>query len=88
MDLHDVARGRSGLNTAMARIKAPALVMGISSDILYPAYQQRQIHALLVAGGTDAEYLEIDSPHGHDAFLINLGQVGPPLQRFLVGLTK
>jgi len=83
MDLHDVARGRSGLHGAMARIKAPALVMGISSDILYPAYQQQQIHALLVAGGTDAEYLQIESSHGHDAFLINLGQVGPPLQRFL-----
>jgi len=88
MDLHDVARGRSGLHAAMARIKARALVMGISSDMLYPAYQQLQIHTLLTAGGTDAEYLEIDSPHGHDAFLINLGQVGPPLQRFLEQVAK
>ena len=88
MDLHDVGRGRSGLTTAMARIKAPALVMGISSDILYPSYQQQQIQALLVAAGTDAEYIEIDSPHGHDAFLINLAQVGPPLQRFLEHVAK
>ena len=83
MDLHDVARGRSNLHAAMGRIKAPALVIGISSDILYPAYQQQQIHAVLLSGGGDARYVEIDSPHGHDAFLINLGQVGPPLRQFI-----
>ncbi len=88
MDLHDVARGRSGLSAAMARIKAPSLVMGISSDILYPSYQQRQIHTLIESGGTPAEYVEIDSPHGHDAFLINLDQVGKPVQRFLEQVSK
>ncbi len=83
MDLHDVGRGRAGLQKAMARIASPALVMGVTSDILYPQYQQRQIHDLLVAGGTPSEYVEIDSPHGHDAFLINLELVGSPLKRFL-----
>ena len=88
MDLHDVGRGRSGVGAAMARVKAPSLVMGISSDILYPTYQQRQIHQLIADAGTPAEYLEIDSPHGHDAFLINLDQVGPPVQRFLEQVSK
>ena len=83
MELHDVGRGRTGLAHAMARVASPALVMGISSDILYPTYQQRQIHELLLAGGTKSDYLEIDSPHGHDAFLINLEQVGPPVEAFL-----
>jgi len=88
MDLHDVGRGRSGLLAAMARITSPTLVMGISSDILYPSYQQRQIHDLLLSGGTKSEYLEIDSPHGHDAFLINLDQVGPPVAQFLAALPQ
>jgi homoserine O-acetyltransferase len=83
MDLHDVGRGRSGVIAAMARISSPALVVGISSDILYPTYQQRQIHDLLLGCGTKSEYLEIDSPHGHDGFLINLDQVGPPVAQFL-----
>ena len=83
MDLHDVGRGRAGLHKAMGRITSPALVMGITSDILYPDYQQRQIHDLLAAAGTPSEYVEIDSPHGHDAFLINLELVAPPLKRFL-----
>ena len=47
--------------------------------MLYPAYQQRQIHELLAGGGTPSEYVEIDSPHGHDTFLINLDQVAPPI---------
>ncbi len=88
MDLHDVGRGRSGLEAAMARVTAPTLVMGISSDVLYPTYQQRQIRDLVAATGTPADYLEIESPHGHDGFLINLDEVAPPIQVFLENLGK
>ncbi len=83
MDLHDVARGRGSLQTAASRITAPVLSMGISSDILYPTYQQKQIREIINASGGSCEYVEIDSPHGHDAFLINLDQVGKPLIEFL-----
>jgi homoserine O-acetyltransferase/O-succinyltransferase len=83
MDLHDVARGRSGLDAALARIRVPTLAMGIWSDVLYPSYQQREIAARLDAQGTPARYVEIDSPHGHDAFLIDLDQVGAALGPFL-----
>ena len=83
MDLHDVARGRGSLQTAAARITAPVLSMGISSDILYPTYQQKQIREIINETGGSCEYVEIDSPHGHDAFLINLDQVGKPLVEFL-----
>jgi homoserine O-acetyltransferase len=76
MDLHDVGRGRNGLEGAMRRITMPSTVVGISSDILYPNYQQRQIHALLDRVG-DSRYAEIDSPHGHDSFLINTEQLIP-----------
>ena len=83
MDLHDVARGRGSLQTAASRISAPVLSMGISSDILYPTYQQKQIRDIISETGGSCEYVEIDSPHGHDAFLINLDQVGQPLVDFL-----
>ena len=83
MDLHDVARGRGSLQTAASRITAPVLSMGISSDILYPSYQQKQIRDIINDSGGSCEYVEIDSPHGHDAFLINLDQVGKPLVEFL-----
>jgi homoserine O-acetyltransferase len=83
MDLHDVARGRGGLERAMSRIASPTLAIGISSDILYPTYQQKQLRDLAAKGGALAEYAEIDSPHGHDAFLIDLQQVGEPITRWL-----
>ena len=83
MDLHDVARGRGSLQTAASRITAPVLSMGISSDILYPTYQQKQIREIINESGGSCEYVEIDSPHGHDAFLINLDQVGKPIVEFL-----
>jgi homoserine O-acetyltransferase/O-succinyltransferase len=88
MDLHDIARGRGTLTAAMARITVPVLTMGIWSDVLYPRYQQQQICATLQALGRPCEYVEIDSPHGHDAFLIDLDQVGAALGRFLRTIEK
>ena len=63
---------------ALARIQAPdARRSASSSDVLYPAYQQRDL-AVAAAATTavDARYAEIDSPHGHDAFLLEHDQVG------------
>jgi homoserine O-acetyltransferase/O-succinyltransferase len=88
MDLHDVGKGRGGLEAAMCRIKVPTLVLGISSDMLYPIYQQIQIHHLLARHGTPTELVEIVSPHGHDAFLINLDQVAEPIGTFLDEVAK
>jgi homoserine O-acetyltransferase len=88
MDLHDVGRHRNGLRSAMARIAGPALSIGIWSDILYPSYQQRQICELLTANGAECSYVEIDSPHGHDAFLINVDQVGAAVGSFLAKISE
>jgi homoserine O-acetyltransferase len=83
MDLHDVARGRGTVERAMSRFGGATLSIGISSDMLYPSYQQRQIDEQMTALGRRSTYVEVDSPHGHDAFLINLDQIARPLQRFL-----
>ena len=83
MDLHDVVRGRGSLAGAMGRISAASLAIGISSDLLYPNYQQRQIDEILRSEGVSSRYVEIDSPHGHDAFLINVDQLADPIAEFL-----
>jgi homoserine O-acetyltransferase len=83
MDLHDLGRGRGGLVPALTRIEAPVLAMGVSSDLLYPAYQCRQIVEAVNAAGGEAEYVELDSPHGHDAFLLEFDQVSEALTKFL-----
>jgi homoserine O-acetyltransferase len=88
MDLHDLGRDRGGMDNAVRRIKAPTLVFGVRSDILYPPYQQHDIAGALLANGVDVDYIEIDSPHGHDGFLIEVDQMHEPLHRFLVDVEK
>ena len=44
-------------------------MIGIRSDILFPAYQVREVADVLQRVGRDGRYVELDSPNGHDAFL-------------------
>lgn len=64
------------------------LAVGIRSDILFPPAQQQAIADGLVAAGAPAAYAEIDSPHGHDAFLLDTDQVAAALVPFLETVEK
>jgi homoserine O-acetyltransferase len=83
MDLHDLGRGRGGAEGALARFGGSILAMGVSSDVLYPAYQSREIVELARATARSVEYVEIESLHGHDAFLIETDQVAEAVDKFL-----
>jgi homoserine acetyltransferase len=65
----------------------PALVLGVASDILFPAWQQREIAAALRKVGnrrvTHVELGEDRSLFGHDTFLLDLEGVGGEIKRFL-----
>ena len=65
----------------------PALVMGVASDILFPAWQQREIAETLRRAGnrsvTHVELGEDRSLFGHDTFLLDLEGVGGEIRRFL-----
>jgi homoserine O-acetyltransferase/O-succinyltransferase len=79
MDDHDVAAGRGPLGDVLGSIGVPSLNIGITSDLLYPVHEQRTIAAALPR----SVYREIDSPDGHDAFLIAYDQLGPFVHDFL-----
>jgi homoserine O-acetyltransferase len=79
MDTHDVGRDRGGIAAALGRLTMPVLVIGISSDVLYPVAEQRRLAKLV----PNAKYVELDVPHGHDGFLIEHQAVGTEVQRFL-----
>jgi homoserine O-acetyltransferase/O-succinyltransferase len=85
MDLHDIGRGRGGLDAALGHVSAETrtLAIGISSDILFPVHQQREIAERLVRVGRRADYHEIVSPWGHDAFLIEYDQLSAAIAGFL-----
>ena len=55
----------------------------VRSDGLYPPHQQRQLHDGLCAAGAESEWLDIDSPHGHDGFLIETDQLAPVVSSLL-----
>ncbi|KAI9770378.1 MAG: hypothetical protein M1835_006559 [Candelina submexicana] len=65
----------------------PALVMGVASDILFPAWQQREIADTLKAtGNTRVKHVELGedvSLFGHDSFLLDLEHIGGNVQTFL-----
>ncbi len=79
MDLHDVARDRGRLEDVLGGISSKVLCVGITSDILYPAVEQRGLAELI----PHARYAEIQSIHGHDAFLIEFEQLNLILKNFL-----
>ncbi len=83
MDDFDVAEGRGTAAVALQRFRGSALVLGIDSDVLYPPHEQHEIVEVLRGNGNAAEYREIESPHGHDAFLIEWEQLGDHLRDFL-----
>lgn len=69
MSLHDIYRGRD--SDVLRRAEVPTRVLGITSDRLYPLYQQQRIADEL---GVDLDVVE--SPFGHDGFLLEDDQVG------------
>lgn len=75
MDLHDVSEGRGSLVTALEQVRCRVLAVGISSDNLYPPAEVHLGADILNHLGKPVEYAEIRSPHGHDAFLLEIGQL-------------
>ncbi len=60
-----------------------ALVIGVSTDILFPLEQQEQIAAGLQAAGASVEFVALDSPQGHDAFLVDIENYSRAIGGFL-----
>jgi homoserine O-acetyltransferase len=74
MDLHDVGDLRRAAGDTAARV-ARIIGVGVDTDILYRREEVRGwVEAYREAGAT-AEYREITSTAGHDAFLIEWDQV-------------
>jgi len=81
MDTHDVGRNRNGLESALQKITAECLVIGIASDFLFPLQEQEFLHQHI----SNAHLRVIDSPFGHDGFLIEFDQISAWVTDFLNG---
>lgn len=78
MDSHHVGRKRLGVVEALAMIQSKTLVIGISSDILFPVCEQE----FLAAHIPGATYEGIDSLYGHDGFLIEVEKIELAIRKF------
>lgn len=78
MDAHDVGRGRGGVEAALRGVEGRLVGVGIPGDILYT---NDDVRRWTEAAG--AQYREITSIHGHDAFLIETEQVAAILHETL-----
>jgi homoserine O-acetyltransferase/O-succinyltransferase len=69
MDTWNPLDGHASAQEAFGRIRARLSFVGISSDWLFPADSVREFACAIRSAGVDADYREMTSAHGHDAFL-------------------
>lgn len=83
IDLHDISRGYASFADALERIQARLLLVGVTSDDLFPIRQTDEIYDLLKARGREVERFVVKSEYGHDAFLVEAAQMRPAIRQFL-----
>jgi homoserine O-acetyltransferase len=83
IDLHDISRGYPSLTDALARIQARCLVIGISSDDLFPVRETHEMVERMQKRGVDVTSFIVDSSYGHDAFLVEYQKMLAPLREFM-----
>ena len=79
VDSHNIARGRGSIAEALSKIEARALVVAISSDILFPP----EAHTPLREHIRDVEYHLIESEFGHDGFLVEHEKLNTIIRNFI-----
>lgn len=75
IDHFDLAGPDGTLEQAFAPVQAETLVIGFTSDWLFPPEQNREITLALIRAGKRASYAELDTDLGHDSFLLESPQL-------------
>jgi homoserine O-acetyltransferase len=86
MDEMDLEEKFGSLTAAFHAYRAPALLLSFDTDWLFPPDETRRIHAAMREAGIEASHLEIATPNGHDAFLVDYPLITPPVRDFLAAL--
>lgn len=79
MDSHDLGRDRGDYYEVLKKIQIPVLVTSISSDVLYPVSEQLELAQYL----PNSQHHMIESPEGHDGFLLEGRKIGILVRGFL-----
>ncbi|MCS3924150.1 homoserine O-acetyltransferase MetX [Methanosalsum natronophilum] len=86
VDYFDLTKNGS-LSEGLKNIRSKCLIISVTSDWLYPPYQSKEILMAMNANNLDVTYREIESNYGHDAFLLESGQLSYIISGFLDDVT-
>ena len=83
MDLSDPCDRYGSLDAAFARVTAKTLVCSYENDILFPAWQSKEIVASLMKANRPVSYCHLESGTGHDSFLTDIEHLSKIVGGFL-----
>ena len=83
LDEFDLAQTAGSLEAAVAPVEADTLVVGFTSDWLFPPEQNRSLALALLRAGKRASYAELATDLGHDSFLLESEQLYTLVRGFL-----
>ncbi|WP_142785271.1 bifunctional aspartate kinase/homoserine dehydrogenase I [Changchengzhania lutea] len=84
----DVTKNRKNDFNVLENIKANIHIVGVDSDLFFTAEENRQTHKQLAVTNPNVTYNEINSVHGHDAFLIEYEQLEKIIEGIFVPNSK
>lgn len=83
LDRFDLYGANNDLDATLANVTARTLMVGFSTDWLYPPQQNREIVHSLLRNRKHATYAEIKMDYGHDSFLVDAPQLFDLVHAFL-----
>jgi homoserine O-acetyltransferase len=84
MDYFDLAAAHGGvLAAAFTGTRTRFALISFTSDWLYPTAESRRVVRALNAAGAAVSFVELDSPYGHDAFLLDTPEMNRVIDGFL-----
>jgi homoserine O-acetyltransferase len=82
-DLFDVAEHGSSVQAGLGKVRVKrALIIGVTTDFLFPIYQQRELAEGLASPGREIEFVALNSLQGHDSFLVDMDSYRPLVAKF------
>jgi len=85
IDYFDLKSEHGGkLTAAFENVQADFLVIGFSTDWLYPSANSREIVNALRVAGKNVAYTEVETDKGHDAFLLPDERMEKDIANFLL----
>ena len=82
-DLFDLAEHGGSLEAGLSMLKLQrALVIGVTTDVLFPIRQQASLALGLKAVVPDVEFVTLDCIKGHDSFLVEMDDFRPVIGHF------